>query len=200
MLDQVQRQQAVERSGVGASPGLVGHRQEVAERQVAPAEGAEALLEVGDQVEQDLEPIAADRRGGIRLRPALGRLQAGAGQAVLDQDRLHLRLGRGRTAAPSCRLDHVERRLGDVQVPLGHESGHLAVEEGHQQGPDVRAVHVGVAHHHDLAVPPSAGSSSSPIPLPTAVMMLRTSSLPSTRSSRARSTLRILPRSGRIAW
>ena len=41
-----------------------------------------------------------------------------------------------------------------------------------------------------------AGSSSSPIPLPTAVMMLRTSSLPRTRSSRARSTLRILPRSG----
>ena len=35
--------------------------------------------------------------------------------------------------------------------------------------------------------------------LPTAVMMLRISSLPSTRSSRARSTLRILPRNGKMA-
>ncbi len=38
------------------------------------------------------------------------------------------------------------------------------------------------------------------MPQPTAVMMLRTSSLPRTLSSRARSTLRILPRSGRMAW
>ena len=42
-------------------------------------------------------------------------------------------------------------------MPLGHELGHLAVEKGHQEGPDVRTVDVGVAHHHDLAVPPFGG-------------------------------------------
>ncbi len=38
------------------------------------------------------------------------------------------------------------------------------------------------------------------MPAPNAVMMARISSLASIRSSRARSTFRILPRSGRIAW
>ena len=99
------------------------------------------------------------RRPRRRRRPvaaAEARVQLGSGQAGLDQDRLHLRPRSGRTAAPSCCCDHVERRLGDVQVPLGHQPGHLAVEEGHQQGADVRAVDVGVAHHDDLAVPPLA--------------------------------------------
>ena len=38
------------------------------------------------------------------------------------------------------------------------------------------------------------------MPVPSAVMMFLISSLASILSSRARSTLRILPRSGRIAW
>ena len=45
-----------------------------------------------------------------------------------------------------------------------------------------------------------AMSKSSPMPVPKAVISAWTSSLPSARSSRARSTLRILPRIGRIAW
>ncbi len=77
-------------------------------------------------------------------------------QADLVEDRLHLRLGLN--VPPLLLLgQHVERRLGDVKVPLGDQAGHLAVEERHQEGPDVRAVDVGVAHHHDLAVAPLRG-------------------------------------------
>ena len=48
--------------------------------------------------------------------------------------------------------DLVERRLGDVEVALLDEGLHLAVEEGHEQGPDVRPVDVGVGHDDDLVV------------------------------------------------
>ncbi len=46
----------------------------------------------------------------------------------------------------------VERRLGDVEVALVHQLGHLPVEEGEQQGADVGAVDVGVRHDDDLVV------------------------------------------------
>jgi hypothetical protein len=39
-------------------------------------------------------------------------------------------------------------------MPFGHEAGHLAVEEGHKQGPDVGTIDIGVAHHDHLPVPP----------------------------------------------
>ena len=48
--------------------------------------------------------------------------------------------------------DFVERRLGDVEVPALDQFGHLAVEEGQQQGADMRAVDVGVGHDHDLVI------------------------------------------------
>ena len=43
-------------------------------------------------------------------------------------------------------------------------------------------------------------SMSSPVPMPIAATIAWISALPKTRSMRAFSTLRILPRSGRIAW
>jgi hypothetical protein len=49
-------------------------------------------------------------------------------------------------------LDLVQRRLGDVDVAALDQLGHLAVEEGQQQGADVRAVHVGVGHDDDAVV------------------------------------------------
>ncbi len=48
--------------------------------------------------------------------------------------------------------DLVERRLGDQQVAVLDQFGHLAVEEGQQQRADVRAVDVGVGHDHDLVI------------------------------------------------
>ena len=48
--------------------------------------------------------------------------------------------------------DFVERRLGDVDVALLNQLGHLPVEEGQQQGADVGAVDVGVGHDHDAVV------------------------------------------------
>ena len=46
----------------------------------------------------------------------------------------------------------VQRRLGDVDVAAFDQLGHLAVEEGQEQGADVRAVHVGIGHDDDAVV------------------------------------------------
>jgi hypothetical protein len=48
--------------------------------------------------------------------------------------------------------DFVERRLGDVEVPVGQQFLHLPVEEGQQQGANVAAVDVGVGHQDDAVV------------------------------------------------
>ena len=48
--------------------------------------------------------------------------------------------------------DAEQRRLGDVEVAVLDELGHVAVEEGHQQRPDVRAVDVRVRQQDDLVV------------------------------------------------
>src|SRR3546814_9477679 len=44
--------------------------------------------------------------------------------------------------------DLVERRLGDVEMPVLDDLGHLAIEEGEQQRADVRAVDVGRSEEH----------------------------------------------------
>ena len=46
----------------------------------------------------------------------------------------------------------VQRRLGNVDVAAFDQLGHLAVEEGQEQGADVRAVHVGIGHDDDAVV------------------------------------------------
>ena len=38
----------------------------------------------------------------------------------------------------------------------GDQLVHLPIEKGQQQGPDVRAIDIGVGHDHDLVVPPLA--------------------------------------------
>ena len=74
VLDQEQGEQAIAGIGLGGivALGLVGHRQEVTERAVAPAEGTQPLLDAGDQVEQALETITGDRAGwrsSVSARP-----------------------------------------------------------------------------------------------------------------------------------
>ena len=49
-------------------------------------------------------------------------------------------------------VDAVQRRLGDVDVPLADQLGHVAEEERQQQRRDVMAVGVGVHEQDDLAV------------------------------------------------
>ena len=48
--------------------------------------------------------------------------------------------------------DLVERRLGDEEVTVLDQVGHLAVEEGQQQGADMGAVDIGVGHDDDLVI------------------------------------------------
>ena len=45
-----------------------------------------------------------------------------------------------------------QRRLGDIHMPTLDELGHLTVEEGEEQGADVRTVHVRVGHDDDAVV------------------------------------------------
>ena len=59
-------------------------------------------------------------------------------------------------------LDAEERGLGDVDVAALDELGHVAEEEGEQQGADVRAVDVGVGHQDELAVAQLARGRSRP--------------------------------------
>ena len=49
-------------------------------------------------------------------------------------------------------LDLVQRRLGNVDMSALDQLRHLPVEEGEQQGADVRAVHVRVGHDDDAVV------------------------------------------------
>ena len=94
-----------------------------------------------------------------------------------------------------------QRRLRDVHVAVAHDLGELAVEEREQQRADVRAVDVGVGHQHDLVVAElgevellaDAGADRGDERLDLLV-------LAACGRVRARSTLRIFPRIGRIAW
>ncbi len=49
-------------------------------------------------------------------------------------------------------FDLVERRLSDKQVAVFHQLGHLPVEKSKQQGPNMRAVDIGVGHDDDRMV------------------------------------------------
>ena len=48
--------------------------------------------------------------------------------------------------------DLVERRLGNEEVPVFDQLGHLPVEEGQQQRADMRAIDIGISHDHDLVI------------------------------------------------
>ncbi len=82
---------------------------------------------------------------------AVAQLQDGVGQAAIGQIfvqravilEIDLRLAAFRP---------VERRLGDVEIALLDQLGHLAVEEGQEERADMAAVDVGVGHDDDLVV------------------------------------------------
>jgi len=69
-----------------------------------------------------------------------------------------------------------------------------------EKGSDMSPVHVGVGHDDDPLIAELRQSSESPMPAPRAITSGRMFSLETILSSRAFSTLRSLPRSGRIAW
>ena len=87
-----------------------------------------------------------------------------------------------------------------IEVAAFDQLRHLPVEEGQQQRADMRAVNVSVGHDDDLVV---AQLSDVELVATDAGAQRRDqvpiSWLTSIRSKRARSTFRILPRSGRIA-
>ncbi len=50
-------------------------------------------------------------------------------------------------------LELVKGRLGNKDMPFLEQVRHIAVKEGEQQGPDVRAIHIGISHDYDAGIP-----------------------------------------------
>ena len=122
-LDAVERQLA-----------LLVMRQEVLEVQALALEMLEHVLELGELLEQVAQAVGGEL-GALAVARIEGRDLDGVA-AFVEQPLLHLvvvvdvHLG-------LALLDLVERRLGDVDVPLVDERLHLAVEEREQQRADV---------------------------------------------------------------
>ena len=87
---------------------------------------------------------AAHRAAALRFEHA--RIEALRDQVAIE-GRLVLEID---FALPA--RDLVQRRLRDEEVPGLDDLGHLPVEEGEQQGADMRAVDIGVGHDHDLVI------------------------------------------------
>ena len=112
------------------------------------------VADLGEQVQRDLELVAFDD-------PIFGPLggvvvavddEPGVLHALAAEHLLHAALVQHVFLALAA-LDEVKRGLGDEDARLLDEVGHLAEEEREQQRADVAAVHVGVGHDDDLAVP-----------------------------------------------
>src|SRR6185312_12794561 len=163
--------------------------------------GVEAVAEALDLVQRALviTQQLLQRRTGDRRRMRVGHQfgvvhragdQVGVERRVVFQVQLLLAL-----------LELVQRRQADVDVAALDQLRHLPVEEGEQQGADVRAVHVRVGHDDDVVVAQLVG----------VVVLLADAGTQrgdqradlgedSILSKRAFSTLRILPFSGSTAW
>ncbi len=117
----------------------------------------------GVRPQADPPPLQRQQRFLQRRQRAAEPLHLGPGDAAaagledrvlqpgVQQLRLHL-LFRLHVVGLFLVADAEQRRLGHVDVPAPHQVVHLPIEEGQQQGADVRAVHVGVGHDDDLAV------------------------------------------------
>ena len=92
-----------------------------------------------------LQRFALDR-GGFQSRVEHGVVQGG-----FEHVALHL-VFVFEIALFLALFDLEQRRLGDVHMTSLDELGHLTVEEGEQQGADVRTVHVRVGHDDDAVV------------------------------------------------
>ena len=80
---------------------------------------------------------------GIHLAKTLVALQGVALGAALGQlGQLRVIVGVLHLVAP---LNFVQGRHSDIHMPGGDQLPHVAVEEGEQNGPDMRAVLIGVA-------------------------------------------------------
>ena len=145
------RRDLVDRRAVGEeAPVVHGAAREERHRDVPPRTPAldhlQELPERRQLVQQPLEPLAGE------LLPLAGETQAARTARAPDQPALEVAVVPDVMLAPSA-FDAVQRRLRDVDVSVGDQIAHLAVEEREQQRPDVRAVHVGVGHDHDPVVP-----------------------------------------------
>ena len=89
---------------------------------------------------------------GVHLAQPLVALDAHVAPPLeLNHDALALALAVG-VVRIAPRRDLVQRRLGYVQIPALDQLAHVAEEEGEDERPNVRAVHVGVGHDDDAVV------------------------------------------------
>ena len=110
----------------------------------AQGEPPERLLEAGRLAGARAQVLAGDML-------AIGEDQHAVIGAHLDEIGFQLRLVLD-VAFGLAPRDLVERRLGDIEIAALDHLRHLPVEEGEQEGADMRAVDIGVGHDDDLVV------------------------------------------------
>jgi len=70
----------------------------------------------------------------------------------------------------------IEGWLGNIQVTVFNNGDHFAEEEGEDQRADMSTIYVGIGHDDDFMIAQFLISNSlSPIPVPSAVIILRIS-------------------------
>ena len=82
---------------------------------------------------------------------AVGKDQGFAACPLFDQICFHFRIIFQVTLRAPLR-DFVEWRLGNIEIPSLNDLRHLAIEEGQQKRPDVRAIDIGIGHDDDLVI------------------------------------------------
>ena len=161
-----------------------------------------ATIDLGQDGAQGLEARRQVEQRHAAERGALARLHRQVFDARLGQEAIE----RGLILHVQDLLalfDAEQRRLRDVQVAVVDQLAHLPVEEGQKQRANVAAVDVGVRHQND-AVVAQLRQVEAAVVADAAAQRARSAWRPLAKRacdpSRARSTFRILPLSGKIAW
>ena len=114
----------------------LGHTDEV-------VEAGELADETGQHVALDAAQLAAALVADEQHRAAQRQIGQHPGHLLLVEHVL----------GPFVPRHHIQRRLGDIDLALADELGHLPEEKSQQQRADVRTVHIRIRHDHDASVP-----------------------------------------------
>src|SRR5690606_31313388 len=112
---------------------------------IQPSDPLERFHHIAVFIDQLLQRLTGDTRS-MFVDVQVGIFQRGLGEVILQ------RLVILEVLLLLAALDLVQRRLGDVDVPLFDQLRHLTEEERQQQGADMRTVNVGVRHDDDVVV------------------------------------------------
>jgi hypothetical protein len=137
---------------LGVPHPALGASELAAEEPVDDGGGDAAAAELAEQRAEPQRPLEGiQQRLLLEGRRLAGHLDAGLLHPVLEEELLHLALAH-EVPLRLALLDLEQRRLRDEEMARLDHLHHVAEEEREQEGPDVRAVHVGVGHQDDLVI------------------------------------------------